>query len=276
MSLNRCGLASLDEFQPGMTDCVRHSCGFNSAPVPGRIEAICRDLSPPVWQTPVVGAWQEKRIIGFWHIGAVGDYSRIVAEQYRLLVDSGLYAASERIFVGFVGGRHHEANLPAAMWQDRKIEVFVTDDPEDFEYPTLSAVWHAAQVGTEPFLSYYFHTKGASLALTAQQAAANAWRRYMEYFNIEKWQDCVSILSEYETAGVELQDQQSHYSGNFWWATSDYIRKLPDADEYWEKNKTNRLAAEYYLCMATPRAYCFNDFFENLYDFILLPERYRK
>ena len=233
-----------------------------------------RMTRPLIWQTPVISIGPAKKILGFWHIGAMGDYARIVAEQYRALIDSGLHAASEKIIVGFIGGRNLE--LPTFILEDPKFEVFATGDLRDYEYPTLVRLWHEAQRRQDHFLCYYFHTKGASLSQTERQGAANAWRLYMEYFNIEKWKDCVNILNGYETSGVELQDAQSHYSGNFWWATSEYIRKLPNADEFWARNRMDRAAAEYYLCIAKPKAYCFNDFLENLYDFEMPPERYRK
>jgi hypothetical protein len=217
-----------------------------------------------------------KKIVGFWHIGALGDWSRIVPEQYLKLRASGLYDASEKIVVGFIGGarRMHELNGP--VMEDPKFEVFATDDLRDYEYPTLARVWKEAQESEESFLCYYLHTKGASLAGTSTQDAVNAWRVYMEYFNIERWEDCVRVLQSYETCGVELQDNQNHYSGNFWWATSEYVKKLPNGYQFWDNYKLERSAAEFYLCMAQPKAYCFNDFTEDLYDVAIAPDRYRK
>ena len=239
------------------------------------------DAAPaPLWTTPIVGFRPARKtirkIMGFWHIGAVGDWRRIIADQYATLKKSGLYAASDKIVVGFIGGRklRHALNIP--ILDDPKFEVFTTDNVEDYEFPTLARVWQEAQRDGQSFLCYYLHTKGASLVATPLQAAANAWRVYMEYFNLERWQDCAATLNEYDTCGVELQSEDSHYSGNFWWATSDYIKRLPDGYQYWERNRDNRGAAEFYLCLAHPRAHCFNDFVENLYDYEIPPEAYRK
>ena len=243
----------------------------------------------PAWTTPVIGFQDARKpdarkpgegtsaatIVGFWHIGALGDWRRIVAEQYAKLRAFGLYDASETIIVGFIGGKGRERELPIPLLGDDKFQVFATDAVEDYEFPTLARVWREAQERPEPFLCYYLHTKGASLAGTPRQRTANAWRAYMEYFNLERWQDCVAVLREHDTCGVELQSDDSHYSGNFWWAQSGYIRKLPDADRYWDKHRHDRVAAEFYLCLARPRAHCFNDFEENLYDHELAPEAYR-
>jgi len=249
----------------------------------------------PAWTTPVIGFQAARNpgarrpretsevaselapdlpILGFWHIGAVGDWHRIVTEQYAKLRQFGLYDASQTIIVGFIGGRGHE--LPVPLLGDGKFEVFATDAVEDYEFPTLARAWREARERAGPFLCYYLHTKGASLAGTPRQRGANAWRAYMEYFTLERWQDCAAILRDHDTCGVELQSSDSHYSGNFWWATSDYLRKLPDADRYWDENRGNRIAAEFYLCLARPKAHCFIDFEEDLYEHELPPEAYRR
>lgn len=238
--------------------------------------AGARRENAPVWSTPVIGSRPAKKIVGFWHIGAIGDWRRIIDEQYSKMRRSGLYDASDRIVVGFIGGRDREQELGIPILTDPKFDVFSTERLADYEFPTLARLWQEAQESEESFLCYYLHTKGASLAATPRQAAADAWRRYMEYFNVEKWQDCAEILNRHETCGVELQCEDSHYSGNFWWARSEYIKKLPNGYEYWRQNKDNRVAAEFYLCLAQPKAHCFYDFVENLYDYELPPERYRK
>lgn len=240
------------------------------------IMAGARRENAPLWSTPVIGWRPAKRIIGFWHIAAIGDWRRIIPDQYSKLRQSGLYDASERIVVGFIGGRDRQQELNIPILTDPKFDVFSTEHLTDYEFPTLARVWQEAQENEKLFLCYYLHTKGASLAATPLQAAVDAWRRYMEYFNVEKWQDCADILNEYETCGVELQSDASHYSGNFWWARSDYIKRLPNGYEYWRQNKDDRVAAEFYLCLGQPKAHCFNDFVENLYDYELPAQRYRK
>lgn len=229
-----------------------------------------------MWETPIVRVNSASRIIGFWHIGAIGDWQRIVAEQYQKLRDSGLYDASSKIVVGFIGGSNCLEALDPRIRNDAKFDLFVTADVLDYEFPTLARLWSEATTRKELFLCYYFHTKGASLFGTPSHAPANAWRVYMEYFNIEKWQDCVLALNEHETCGVELQCEESHYSGNFWWATSAYVRRLPNGHLYWNDNRHDRLAAEFYVCLARPKAYSFGDFVENLYEYCVPPERYRK
>jgi len=51
---------------------------------------------------------------------------------------------------------------------------------------------------------------------------------------------CLELLNNYDTAGCNLStsDVATHYSGNFWWATSNYIKGLnflqdDDSAELW-------------------------------------------
>lgn len=224
------------------------------------------------WEKPVVRLHPTKKIVGFWHIGVIGDWSRIAGEQYAKLRACGLRDACERIVVGFVGGKGHSRALPLPILDDPKFDIFVTDNPGDFEYPTLARLSQEALARAEPFLCFYFHTKGASRS----NPATNAWRLYMEHFNLERWRDCVNALTEHETCGVELDDIHTHYGGNFWWATSEYIRKLQNGYAYWQAHRDDRMAAELYVCSAHPKAYCFSDFPENLYEYEVPESRYRR
>jgi hypothetical protein len=77
----------------------------------------------------------------------------------------------------------------------------------------------------------YFHTKG----LSRTGYNVELWRLYMEYYNIDKWRHAISALSNgWDTYGVNLRDDTEklfggkylHYSGNFWWARSFYVKGL--------------------------------------------------
>ena len=87
----------------------------------------------------------------------------------------------------------------------------------------------------------YFHTKGISLTKynTSQYNMpykilmnnVSMWRDFMEDHLIDNWRKCIGVLNTTisDTAGVNYAEIPiKHYAGNFWWAKSDYIKKLPD------------------------------------------------
>ena len=54
----------------------------------------------------------------------------------------------------------------------------------------------------------------------------------MTYFILEKMEICINeIYNGYDAVGVDWNEiPNKHFSGNFWWASSEYIKSLPPAD----------------------------------------------
>jgi hypothetical protein len=69
------------------------------------------------------------------------------------------------------------------------------------------------------------------------------------YWNIYKWKIAVSALKFYDIYGCNgaTWERRLHYSGNFWWATRNYIKTLPDTiDDHYSE-------AEFWICLNHPR-----------------------
>ena len=142
-------------------------------------------------------------------------------------------------------------------------------DPRDYELSTLTELKNYCDTTEDEFYVLYLHHKGGSrFGHSRRYPNIVDWRNYMLYFNVELWKDCVSALQDgYDCAGVEWGETKrfpKHYSGNFWWATSSYIRKLPkivaprDRD-YVEQSQFGlkvhyRFDAEAWIGLADPHA----------------------
>jgi hypothetical protein len=52
----------------------------------------------------------------------------------------------------------------------------------------------------------------------------------MLYWMVERWRECVGKLGQgYDTVGyTRCERPLPHFQGNFWWATSQYLRTLDD------------------------------------------------
>ena len=121
---------------------------------------------------------------------------------------------------------------------------------------------------------FYFHNKGMLSYTTHIAGAIKDWRHYMQYFNIEKWQECIDKLDEgYDCVGVDWVERHDikldfvvqHYAGNFWWARNDYIRKLKyplaieeyvDVESMMEELKNYRYCFELWMATGNPNKYC--------------------
>jgi glycosyltransferase involved in cell wall biosynthesis len=157
-------------------------------------------------------------VFGFIHVATHGRWREVVDELLTAIRSSGLYELSQRIFTGIVGP---EA-LPFAC-DDPKVEiVYRSHRLEDYEFPTLSYLH--AHCRAHHCLVYYVHTKG----VVRDSPSTADWRRYMQYFVIERHQDCMRTLESFDVCGVNwLEAPWPHFSGNFWWARSSYVATLP-------------------------------------------------
>ncbi|MCL1950196.1 MAG: hypothetical protein FWF59_10735 [Turicibacter sp.] len=182
-----------------------------------------------------------------YHIAILGNWYEIVQEQLALLESSGLGSAADRITVSVVGEVSRDLLVLLANTSFfGKVKFIYKPDLSAYEFPSIEAVRQIAREYPEARI-LYFHTKGAShsshvkspegyLYTPKQIHNYKQWRRFMEYFVIERYQDCLRSLRTFDTCGVDWlspKDSQAgrnakfrpHFSGNFWWATGRYINR---------------------------------------------------
>ena len=84
----------------------------------------------------------------------------------------------------------------------------------------------------------YFHSKGATHPLGHELSAR--WRRCMMRHLVSNWRQCVQELeSGFDSVGCHWMQPpqtppgQNIWGGNFWWASSDFLRTLPSLLDTW-------------------------------------------
>lgn len=113
------------------------------------------------------------------------------------------------------------------VFSNPKIKVLqYSSNTKTFELDTINLMWKFSQTHPNTKL-LYVHTKGVSyngVPLNIQD-----WTNYMLYFLVDKFNtsDLQLLNTSTDTMGVNCQDKpHSHYSGNFWWSHTNYIRTL--------------------------------------------------
>jgi len=159
----------------------------------------------------------------YFHIAAVGKYQEIFDEIYYQIINSKLIDNVDTVNLCVVG----ESNL--FVKPNEKIKIHENPCVEEGEFFTLNLIKSFSESVDENHKILYVHTKGVT---TPNNPCIDDWRHYMTYFNVNQYENCLEILDEYDSCGVDLVDDPTvHYSGNFWWANSSYIKKLPTIDE---------------------------------------------
>ena len=195
---------------------------------------------------------KERPIIGFYHVCMMNNYMEVVREQVAELLNSGLYDASQEIKVVLAGEKKDEDMVRKFLSDYPKFIISEVASIKAYEFPTIRLCKLHSDTDQKYFY-YYIHTKGVSFP---NHKGGKYWRDYMMWYNVNQWQQCVDKLKEgYETCGCKLVENHrafpKHYSGNFWWAKSEYIQRCPPVDSL---DYNDRYQAEFWSCMGSPNS----------------------
>ena len=129
------------------------------------------------------------------------------------------------------------------------------------EHPTINKLKEMSE-NINNYNILYLHSKG--ITHDYGKKCINDWIDMMVYFIIYNHDICIEQLNKgYQAVGcnytTNLSYAPSHFSGNFWWGDSDYIKQLPllDSDSLNVENrfKNNRWDAEFWICKNNPRVF---------------------
>ena len=152
------------------------------------------------------------------HVCCINNWKQVFTMLLNKIKTTGLYDNIREIRCGILG------KYDIAFFNDPKINIiYNSSDMTLYETPTINLLHqHSLE---EDFNVLYIHTKGVKT--NGENANVNDWTNYLCYFNIGHHATNVRLLHEYDCVGVNLQgDSPFHYSGNYWWSKSQYIRNL--------------------------------------------------
>lgn len=202
----------------------------------------------------------------YLHIAVMGHFNQIVTKLLNKINLSGLYNKANEINLNVCGD--------GSLLDIKKMPKYnITNETQDIkkcEFPTLDKIWKDAQ--TEKFKVLYLHTKGVSRE--EKNKCMEDWIEYLSYFNIEKWEDRISDLERFDASGVDLKknpkwmgritkenedisnQEEFHYSGNFWWSNSNHIKNLPSPTSLIKSSYyKSRHLCEMWVCANTKKLY---------------------
>lgn len=177
----------------------------------------------------------------FYHVYQGPNWEILYQHQIHALYLSGLVKNVNTFHIGVVGKEDlfdYPDNSTITIWPENNEE---TD--------TLKLVKSFCENNKDKKI-LYFHTKGISKMSRNQ----NSWRLFMEHYMIHNWKHCIQLLDAHDTVGVNLDARtwigfHPHYSGNFWWANSEYINKLDHSylDANFEPKDHSRCYREFWI-----------------------------
>lgn len=215
----------------------------------------------------------------YYHIYAIDGVEDIITEQLNLIKKHFDFPYTLNVGISIANEHENKSISKILSLIDKSCLKDVRTKGNEFV--TLDLIENDRKKFGESDYILYIHTKGASRLKNDNYKLMEAWRHYMNFYNIEKVNNVFKCFqkSGYNTFGcnfveIENQNAKKHYSGNFWWAKSEYIKTLDLSDV----NKTNRGNAELkYIQMGKDwKPYCAHYANKNLYQHLLEKNEYAK
>lgn len=191
----------------------------------------------------------------FFHICTIKNWTSIVTEQLEALKISGLLDKTTNMFVGY-NGPDSKSLLEQYFLNEPKVTLLDSDVSLQNECSTINLMTQFAKTLDIESNLLYIHTKG----VTEKNDIQHAWRRYMMKFVVTLHHTCTELLEEFYTVGsILIEKPKAHYSGNFFWTRSSYMKKLPLIVDI-----KNRYNAENHILSAKQKA-CHASFSKSWY-----------
>ena len=219
----------------------------------------------------------------FYHIAAMHDWKHLVEQQLARYAKAEIPAPLQ---CSINGTADDESWLITAA---TRIGVSITVDARScemlaFERPAFRLIqrWVLDKERTADDVALYWHTKGVGAPGNDHK---RRWRALMERNVIDGWRGCIEALKTHDAVGVNWRDMPpiSHFQGNFWWATTPWLKKLSGFDWYYDNPWYNtgwdiygkRLGCEFWIssCNAVPTVkslicrgvdFCNSDYLQGL------------
>ena len=177
----------------------------------------------------------------FYHSYCIEGSKDIFMRLYMRIKATKLFDSLDKIHVVNVGPNKEEQHN--SIKELSKVESVIRD-VDSSEAETLKLLWEFCQQSNNCNICY-LHSKGIT---HKGNRRIEQWRDYLQFMTIDEWRENIKALESYSMSGCNYYGGKNpgdfappHYSGNYWWARSSYIKQLPKIE-----SNHDRLKCEYW------------------------------
>ena len=172
-----------------------------------------------------------KKIKVFWNICDLTHWKSVFDDQLSCMIKSNLISEADEITImGNGNDSKFQYVIELANINPNIKYVNLSKDCQTlFEYPSLTYLDEKCKKSEENFAVFYLHLKGVS-DIHWSNPSVHDWRNWLNWATIERWRENYVALEKYDISGPNWDAPPAapwpHYSGNMWWANSNYVSKL--------------------------------------------------
>ena len=214
-------------------------------------------------------------------VDSESEDDKVVHRSREVIVDlltaceqTGVYNVASNFTLNVIGsGFEQVRSLVHEELGDRfsKVEIINLDrNSSNFEFSSINFLLMSAKDLLSRGIDAHFlyiHTKG--LYAHGDYTSKWQWRKYLEFWTLRRHQDARGLLAHgYDavgsnaidfSAGAEIDNRIRvnpshgwHYSGNFWWATTHHLARIPELPEDIAVDEWTRCLAEFSILSPLP------------------------
>jgi hypothetical protein len=213
--------------------------------IPDSVNKTSHEILHEIINQPIESSYPE--IIGYIHVCQIGQWQITFDMIMNSIKESGLYNQVREIRVGVV---NNEGNvIPDHRFNDPKIVIIGHGPTRLYERLTLHSMRQHSEIDNCQY--WYAHTKGISHFEnnSSKKEFVIDWIKLMIHWNFTCWKKASNNLLRHDAYGCEYTSNPTrHFSGNFWWANSQYVRTLPSTigpnycdPEFWLLNRSENI-----------------------------------
>ena len=165
-----------------------------------------------------------------YHCYLINNWKEIITRQLARVKNSGLYDAADLFYITAICAKEQEDEFKSLLKEYNKIQLILASENR-YEYEGIKKVKELGDA-YDDIKILYFHTKGVSnqyITFNGKEHSSEKynnikeWAECLEYFLIDKWDESIQKLNEFDNVGVTCEN--GWYWGNFWWTQSKHIKK---------------------------------------------------
>ena len=168
-------------------------------------------------------------IFGVYFICCINNYLEVVKEQINIL-NKGLLDITTKIIIFIT--KYNKDDCSELDKILNNYDKFILVQSQENLYEKYAINNYKQYITEKKYYLYYFHTKGLKNINDPLLNVFSSRRQILNYYTLLQYKINIKLLKKYDAIGCSLHlYPKKHFSGNFWWSKSSYLKTLENIND---------------------------------------------